>query len=141
MAALVAPFVWAMWWGVAALGGSARLSTAVAPSQQVRRARSNVAFAQPVDMSLPRHPRAIAICRPSDGAEIGNCGGPDHAGKCPRALSDGTVPCAGCLLSLPRLIRGSAEWHIPPGYQTCLLGSYEVFRQPVSTSYRAGGAD
>jgi hypothetical protein len=83
-------------------------------------------------MSLAIHRGAIAVCRLADGVETGGCNGPDHAGKCPRALADGTVPCAGCILSLPRPIRGSTEWHIPAGYQTCLVGSYEVFRQPVS---------
>lgn len=141
IAALLPPVVWVTWWGVASLGGSARLSTPPAPSQQVHRARSSFSFPQPVDMTLPRHPRAIAICRLSDGAEIGGCNGPDGAGKCPQALADGTVPCAGSVLSLPRPIRGSMEWHIPFAYRTCLLGSYEVFRQPVSTPSPAGAAD
>lgn len=133
IAGLLAPVAWVMWWGVSSLGGSARLSIAPAPSQQVRRARASFSFPQPADMTLPRHPGAITICRFADGAEIGGCKGPDRAGKCPRALADGTVPCAGSMLSLPWPIRGSTEWHIPFGYRTCLLGSYEVFRQPVST--------
>jgi len=141
IAALLAPVVWVMWWGAASLGGSARLRAAPAPSPPVRRARSSFSFPQPADMTLPRHLRAIAICRLSDGAEIGGCKGPDRAGKCPLALADGTVPCAGSVLSLPQPIRGSAEWHIPSGYRTCLLGSYEIFRQPVSTPSPAGGAD
>jgi hypothetical protein len=132
IAALVAPVVWVMWWGVTSVGSSARLSTAPAPGQQVRRTRSSFSFPQPADLNLPRHPRAIAVCRLSDGAEFGSCSGPDLAGKCPQVLADGTVPCSGSVLSLPRPIRGSTEWHIPSGYRTCLLGSYEVFRQPVS---------
>jgi hypothetical protein len=141
IAALLAPVVWVMWWGVDSLGGSARLSSAPAPSAPVRMARSSFSFPQPADMTLPRHPGAVTICRLSDGAEIGGCSGPDHAGKCPRALADGTVPCAGSVLSLPRQIRGSAEWHVPFGYRTCLLGSYEVFRQPATSSSISGGAD
>jgi hypothetical protein len=33
------------------------------------------------------------------------------------------------MLSLPQPIRGSREWHIPAGYQSCLVGSYAAFRQ------------
>lgn len=133
IAALVLPVTWAMWWGVASLGRSARLSSAPAPSRPVRGVRPVFSLPQPADMTLPRRPGAVTIYRLSDGAEIGGCSGPDHAGKCPRALANGTVPCAGSVLALPRQIRGSAEWHIPSGYRTCLLGSYEVFRQPVSS--------
>jgi len=87
-----------------------------------------------MDMALPRYSTAMAICRLSDGAEIGDCKGLDRIGGCPRALPDRTVPCAGSILSLPRPIRGSSEWHIPYGYRSCLVGSYEVYRQAVSTS-------
>ena len=141
IAAVVAPVMWVIWWAFASLGGSARLSTAPAPSQPARKSRSSFSFPQPADMTLPRHPRAIAICRLSDGAEIGACDGPDRAGQCPRAFADGTVPCAGSLLSLPRPIRGSSEWHIPFGYRSCLPGSYAVFRQPVSAPSPATGAN
>ncbi|HEV2033806.1 MAG TPA: hypothetical protein VGU71_06345 [Candidatus Dormibacteraeota bacterium] len=133
IAALLAPVVWVMWWGVASLGGSARSAPRPRQASRVHRARSSFSFPQSADMTLPRHPGAIAICRLSDGAQIGVCKGPDRAGKCPQALADGTVPCAGSMLSLPWPIRGSTEWHIPFGYRTCLLGSYEVSRQPVST--------
>ena len=133
IAALLAPVSWFMWWGVVSLGGSGRLSSAPAPNLRVLGARSTSSFPQPADMALPRRPGAVTICRLSDGAEIGSCNGPSHAGKCPRAFADGTVPCAGSVLSLPRPIRGSMEWHIPIGYRTCLMASYEVFRQPVST--------
>jgi hypothetical protein len=132
IAAMIAPFVWAMWWAAASVGGSARPSIVRAVVEPVRKPRSSFAFPQPADLSLPRHLRAIAICRLSDGAEIGSCDGPDRYGKCPRATADGTVPCAGSMLSLPQPVRGSAEWHIPTGYKTCLVGSYQVFRQPVS---------
>jgi hypothetical protein len=129
--AAIAPVVWVVWWAAASVGGSARPGIArvvVNPERMVRRA---FAVPQPADLSLSRHTRLIAICRLSDGAEIGTCNGPDRAGRCPRAASDGTVPCAGSLLSLPQPLRGSGEWHIPAGYKTCLVGSYEVFRQPA----------
>jgi hypothetical protein len=132
IAAMIAPLVWAIWWMAASVGGSAGPGIARAVVEPVRKVRWDFAFPQPADLSLPRHLRAIAICRLSDGAETGSCGGPDRAGRCPRAAADGTVPCAGSMLSLPRLVRGSAEWHIPAGYKACLVGSYEVFRQPVS---------
>jgi len=47
--------------------------------------------------------------------------------------ADGTVPCAGLLLALPRPVRGSIEWQIPAGYGACLLGGFGVFRQAGST--------
>lgn len=133
IAGLLAPVVWLMWWGVGSLGGPQRLTVAAAPSPPARTSAAGYSFPQPADMTLPRHPNAITICRLSDGAEIGDCKGPDRMGACPRALADGTVPCAGSLLSLPRPIRGSAEWHIPFGQRSCLVGSYEIYRQAVST--------
>jgi len=132
IAAMIAPLIWAIWWAAASVGGSARPSSAIEMVEPVRRARWGFAFPQPADLSLPRHPRAIGICRLSDGAEIGTCNGPDRAGRCPRAAADGTVPCAGSMLSLPQRVRGSGEWHIPIGYKACLVGSYQVFRQTVS---------
>jgi hypothetical protein len=132
IAAALAAVVWGMWWGLSSLGSPERLALAGRAAPQVRQSGVSHAFPQPVDLALPRYPRAIAICRLSDGAEIGDCKGPDHAGKCPKVLADGTVPCAGALLSLPRPIRGSAEWHIPHGYSSCLVGSYDVYRQPVA---------
>jgi hypothetical protein len=133
LAALLAPVVWLIWWGASALGDPARQGAGAAPSRAVAgKARATYSFPQPLDLNLPRRARAITVCRLNDGAEIETCGGPDAAGKCPRALADGTVPCAGTMLSLPQPIRGSAEWHIPPGYQTCLVGSYAAFRQRPS---------
>jgi hypothetical protein len=130
MAAAIAPLGWVIWWAATSVG-STRPSFATAVVEPVRKARLDFAFPQPADLSLPRRPRAIGIFRLSDGAEIGSCSGPDHAGKCPRATADGIVPCAGCMLSLPQPVRGSGEWHIPSGYKSCLVGSYQVFRQPV----------
>jgi hypothetical protein len=132
IAAMIAPLVWVFWWAAASVGGSARPGIATLLVEPVRKPRLEFAFPQPADLSLPRHPRAIAICRLSDGAEIASCNGPDRAGRCPRAAADGTVPCAGSMVSLPQPVRGSGEWHIPSGYKTCLVGSYQVFRQPVS---------
>lgn len=140
IAALIAPVVWVTWWGVASVGGFAKLSSAPAKKQHAARPRSSFSIPQPADMALPRRSGAIAISWFSKGAEIGGCIGPDHDGKCPRVLANGTVPCAGSVISLPRLIRGSAEWHIPSGYQTCLAGSYEVFRLPAFAHSPAGGA-
>ena len=92
IAGLLAPVVWLMWWGSGSLGGPARLRAAVAPSPRVRTSPASYSFPQPADMALPRHSKAITICRLSDGAEI------------------------------------------PFGYRSCLVGSYEVYRQAVSTS-------
>lgn len=132
IAAVVAPLLWLFWWGVTSIGSARQPSPVPVPSRAVPGARLKYSFPQPVDMRLPLHRGAIAVCRLSDGAQTGDCNGPDHSGRCSRAGADGTVPCAGCILSLPRPIRGSTEWHIPTGYQTCLVGSYEVFRQPAS---------
>jgi hypothetical protein len=132
IAAVISPLIWLLWWGMASVGAPNRLVIASMPSSPARGPRTSRAVPQPTDMNLPRLAGAIAVCRLSDGAEIATCKGPDAAGKCPRALADGTVPCAGFMLSLPRRVRGSSEWQIPAGYQSCLVGSYEVFRQPVS---------
>ncbi len=83
-------------------------------------------------MKLPWRAGAITVCRLKDGAQVDDCSGPDSVGRCPHLLADGTVPCAGAVLSLPMPIRGSAEWHIPAGYRACLVGSYAAFRQPIS---------
>ena len=71
----------------------------------------------------------VLICRLADGAEVDRCHGPDQAGRCPRALDDGTVPCAGQVLALPLVVRGSWAWHIPAAYRTCFLGTYDLHRQ------------
>lgn len=129
IAALLAPLAWLMWWGASTVGDFSRLRSSPARREHARESRPRFSFPQPVDMSLPGHARAITVCRISDGAKIDACSGPDSGGRCPRALADGTVPCAGSLLSLPQPIRGSREWHIPAGYQSCLVGSYAAFRQ------------
>lgn len=127
IAALLAPVAWVVWWAASAVGN--RPIRVSLPVRGPSKTRPSFSVPQPVDMSLPKHSRAITVCRLSDGAKMTACSGPDSAGRCPRALADGTVPCAGSMLSLPQPIRGSREWHIPAGYQSCLVGSYAAFRQ------------
>jgi hypothetical protein len=129
IAALLAPVAWLMWWGASSLGDYSRPVVSPTPGPRTPKSRPSFSFPQPVDMSLPSHSRAITVCRVADGAKIDACSGPDSGGKCPRTLANGTVPCAGSMLSLPQPIRGSREWHIPAGYQSCLVGSYAAFRQ------------
>ena len=129
IAALLTPVAWVLWWGASTLGDHSRPVSSPARGPRMRNSNPSFSFPQPVDMSLPRHSRAITVCRISDGAKIDACSGPDRAGRCPRALANGTVPRAGAMLSLPQPIRGSREWHIPAGYQSCLVGSYASFRQ------------
>lgn len=88
----------------------------------IARSRGRSASPEPTNKRLARHPGAITICRPLDGKEIAACNGPDRSGKCPVALPDGTVLCAGFLLSLPRRVRGSRGWQIPLGFQSCIAG-------------------
>jgi len=105
IAALLAPLGWFMWWAVASVARADNLSTVQGPKPQGSKIPAKVALPQPVDMDLPRHPGGIGIWRLSDGVEITACSGPDHEGKCPGQLADGTVPCAGFMLSLPMSIR------------------------------------
>jgi hypothetical protein len=92
--------------------------------------------AQPhaTDMPLPSRRGEVVIYRASDGAEVDRCQGPDYMGGCPRPQAGGVVPCAGCLLALPVVVRGSRGWHIPAAYQTCILGGYDIYRQPVTAA-------
>jgi hypothetical protein len=135
MAALAAPLLWLMWWGVNSAGSRAgRLNASAVPARgseakTAAEMRSQFAFPRPVDVKLTTRRGTVTMYSLSDGKEIATCLGPNHAGKCPRPSADGIVPCAGCVLALPQPIRGSVEWHIPAGYQACLLGSYDVFRQ------------
>jgi hypothetical protein len=129
IAALLAPVAWVIWWAASTLGDHSRPLSSPARAPRIRNSQPSFSFPQPVDMSLPMHSQAITVCRVSDGAQVDACSGPDRAGRCPRARADGTVPCAGSMLSLPQPIRGSREWHIPAGYQSCLVGSYAAFRQ------------
>jgi hypothetical protein len=131
IAAIAFPFVWVIWWAVDSLA-----NRPVRPHAQVRvppPARPAYAVPQAVDVSLPMQTSAITVYS-ARGAELSTCAGPDATGRCSRPLADGTVPCAGCVLALPRPIRGSLEWQIPSGYRACLLGSYGVFRQGAAAS-------
>lgn len=126
IAALVAPIVWVLWWSAGSLArGPRRPVTApvtVAPASPV--------FAHPeaVDLDLPSSAGAVMIYSPT-GRQLNTCAGPDSQGRCPHPDEEGTVPCSGCVLALPRPIRGSFEWQIPSRYRACLLGSYAMFRQ------------
>jgi hypothetical protein len=130
IAAIVAPLVWLTWWAVASLGGPRRLREA-----PVRVAAGPRAEARPaaVDTKFQGRAGAVIIRRLSDGLEIGTCQGPDSSGKCPRVLPDTAVPCAAAILTLPRPLNGSLEWQVPAGYRTCMLGSYDAFRQAPAT--------
>jgi hypothetical protein len=131
IAAIAAPFVWFLWWGLDSFANrpaSIHSAVRVAPP-----ARPAYAAPHAVDVNLPVRPRMVTVFSTA-GTELTTCEGPDAAGTCSRPLADGTVPCAGCLLALPRPIRGSFEWQIPAAYRTCLLGSYAVFRQEPATA-------
>jgi hypothetical protein len=126
LAAIVAPVVWLVWWGLDSL------SRPHARPVAATRGPAKPAFAAPhaIDLSLPVRRDRVTVFSAS-GQELATCAGPDAGGRCSRPLQDGTVPCAGCLLALPRPIRGSLDWEIPAGYRACLLGSYGVLRQPA----------
>lgn len=132
IAALVAPLVWIAWWAAGSLGGNGRVALApVLPRGEAHAgaaARRGFERPRPADLSLPRRPAAITMYSRA-GAEFASCSGPDHTGRCPRTPAGGPVPCAGLVLSLPRPVGGSTEWHVPSGYRACMLGSYDVFRQ------------
>ncbi|HSP08982.1 MAG TPA: hypothetical protein VLU92_05240 [Candidatus Dormibacteraeota bacterium] len=137
IAALAAPFVWLAWWAAGSLGGDGgmKLSVTTAPAEvdpRAAAARSRFQGPRPADISLPRRPGAISMYSRDGQRELGTCSGPDHAGRCPRTPAGDPVPCAGLVLSLPRPVGGSTEWGVPPGYRTCLVGSYDAFRQPAA---------
>lgn len=134
LAALVAPVLWLAWWAIGSLGDARRLHPSPMPSEgrdgkDLARTRARFDFPRPADVRLRGVRGSVAMYGLEGSNLLATCSGPDRAGKCPRPLADGTVPCAGCVLALPQPIRGSVEWHIPVGYQACLLGSYDVFRQ------------
>jgi hypothetical protein len=135
IAALAAPFVWVAWWGTDSFVGEG-LRPAAAPVRRPDAATVTARFERPhaADLRLARLAKAIAVYRPGDRAAAESCQGPDATGRCPRRLADGTVPCAGMVLSLPRPVRGSTEWSIPAGYDACLVGGYGVFRQGATPS-------
>jgi hypothetical protein len=132
IAAMVAPFAWVLWWGAASLNEGRVAATPTRMSRRTTVRRSSIA-PYPVDLTLPSRRHEVTVYSAS-GTELSTCLGPDAGGRCPQPLADGTVPCAGCMLALPRPIRGSFEWQIPSGYRACLLGSYDVFRQASPAS-------
>jgi len=132
LAALLAPVVWVVWWAADSAG--TRTPAVAAPARR-RPAQPHVVtrpifdYPQPADLRLPGRPDAITVYRQAAQAPAAFCKGPDARGGCPIAKADGTVPCAGCTLVLPVAVRGSRDWHIPPGYRSCLVGSYGALRQ------------
>ena len=144
IAAPLAPVLWVLWWAADSVASRGQPGSSPSPRlrafqvaserQELVGIGSSFVFPRPSDKPLAGRAGEVVICRLSDGAEVGHCQGPDHAGKCPRPLADGSVPCAGFLLALPVSLRGSLEWHIPAGYRACFLGSYDVYRQPRAGS-------
>lgn len=129
IAALVAPVVWIAWW-LAASAGAPELHPAPLALSAAPEAGGGRVAAHPfaVDLNLPSRQGSVNIYAQT-GRQLGACQGPDAKGKCPRPDDSGFVPCSGCVLSLPLPVRGSFEWQIPAHYQSCLLGSYSIFRQ------------
>jgi len=128
IAAVAAPLLWLAWWGAGSLGGTRRAGRAVPVRLETPARRHGFDRPYPADIGLIGQRARIAIYDTA-GVQVETCKGPDSAGKCPRPLADGSVPCAGCLLALPASIQGSRQWHIPSGYQACLVGSYAAYRQ------------
>lgn len=128
IAALVAPILWLIWWGAGSVADTRRRPAAALAAANPPQARATFAFPEVVDLNLPSRTDGVVVYSTS-GRELSSCPGPDSAGGCSRPVDDGTVPCSGCVLALPRPIRGSFEWQIPANYRACLLGSYAVFRQ------------
>lgn len=127
IAALMAPIVWLAWWAAGSLADR-RSPAGALPLGKVVENKPLFSYPEPVDVSLPSRSGAVTIYSRA-GREVGVCAGPDAKGGCPRPDEDGVVPCSGCLLALPRPVRGSFEWQIPAGYKACPVGSYAVFRQ------------
>ncbi len=139
LATLVAPVIWVAWWAAGSFGGDRRMKLSAVPARaavytDATAARYRFERPRPADVSLPRRPGAIGMYRRAGHVEVASCSGPDHAGRCPRTPAGGPVPCAGLVLSLPRPVGGSTEWHVPSGYRACMLGSYDVFRQPAGAN-------
>jgi hypothetical protein len=133
IAAAVLSLVWFAWFAAESAFHGSQVATAVGATPRTKKPRS-FDYPRPVDLTLPRGRSILILHSPTEWTEFESCRGADAAGNCPRALADGTVACAGSLLSLPAPIRGSAEWHIPVGYKTCPVASYDVYRQASSPS-------
>jgi len=130
VAATVVPVVWFVWWGLDSLSNSLSKPHARPAIKVPGPAKPDFAAPHAIDISLPVRRDGVTVFS-AQGVQVSTCAGPDAGGRCSRPLADGTVPCAGCLLALPRPIRGSLDWEIPAGYKACLLGSYGVLRQPA----------
>lgn len=126
IAALVAPIVWVLWWSAGSLARGTRRPVTALEARPVL--RPVFAYPEAVDLDLSSQAGAVTIYSAA-GRHVSSCAGPDRRGRCPRPDEEGTVPCSGCVLALPRPIRGSFEWQIPARYKSCLLGSYASFRQ------------
>ena len=126
VAALVAPIVWVLWWTAGSLGSDTRRAATVPAAPAVL--KPVFTYPEAVDLDLPSSTGSVTVYSAS-GRRLNSCAGPDSLGRCPRPEEDGTVPCRGCVLALPRPIRGSFEWQIPADYKACLLGSYWSFRR------------
>lgn len=136
LAAMAAPVLWVIWWAADSAFARTRVAAATGPAPKTAKPRT-FDYPRPVDVTLPRRRGSIVIYSLTERTEIGNCRGADAAGKCPRALVDGTVACAGSLLSIPAPIRGSAEWQVPFGYKNCPVASYDVYRQKGLATVRS----
>jgi hypothetical protein len=123
--------LWFAWFAAESALQGPRGVTAVGAVPRTTK-RPSFDYPRPVDVTLPRRQSTLIMYSPAERTELDSCRGADAAGKCPRALADGTVACAGSLLSLPAPIRGSAEWQIPVGYKTCPVASYDFYRQASS---------
>ena len=128
LAVLLVPVVWLFWWAVDSIGNRPARAT-LAIRSVARATRSRFSQPQPVDLRLPTRPDLITVYRAINAKPAYTCHGPDAHGGCPIAKADGTVPCSGSMIVLPMAVRGSREWHIPPGWKTCLVGSYGAFTQ------------
>lgn len=126
IAALVAPIAWVLWWSAGSLGRGTRRPVRAPEASAVM--QPVFTFPEAVDLDLPSRADAVTIYS-AKGRRVSSCVGPDSQGRCPHPDDEGMVPCSGCVLALPRPIRGSFEWQIPARYRACLLGSYASFRQ------------
>ena len=135
---VLAPVLWLLGWALDFLTGRARR-----PQRNLSQPRpappAKPYFNAPrqIDIRLPARTGEVGIYRMSDLAAVDRCTGPDAAGRCPRALDDGTVPCGGHVLALPVAIRGGREWHVPARYEGCPLASYQAVR-PAAVAAPAG---
>lgn len=134
IAALIVPPLWFAWWALDSAFRGTRVPEEARPAPKPAPKTNYDDYPRAVDLTLPRRRGAIVMYSLTGETECGSCVGADLAGKCPRALADGTVACAGSLLALPTPIRGSAEWQIPSGYKACPVASYDVYRHAIAVN-------